>query len=173
MNKKYLGTVTIIIFVLIFSILVGCSSENSDDKEAIQVATKYKETEYKVDDYHKVTLPEGIQAKADETKPYVTNDFYNSQMANRVTGLPLQIAQSEKSSIKADKIHFESAQNEESGVKSLSYDLVLELTNDQGTSKEIKITGVLTMTKVNEEWKVKYDVNHNLNELSNLAQAKG
>ncbi|SFJ55982.1 hypothetical protein SAMN02799624_05026 [Paenibacillus sp. UNC496MF] len=173
MKKKYLSKVTVITFFLICSILVGCSNENPEEKDAIQVATKYKEIEYKVNGYHKVIIPEDIQAIADETKPYVTEDFFNSQIANRVTGLSLQIARSEKSSIKADKIHFESAQDEENGVLGLDYDLVLVLTNDQGTSKEIKLTGVLTMIKVNGKWKVKYDVNHNLKDLLNLAQARG
>ncbi|WP_308635789.1 hypothetical protein [Paenibacillus silvisoli] len=102
----------------------------------------------------------------------MTNEFYIGKMQSREPGFPLQIAQSEQSIINVEQIHINSAQDEENGVMSLNYELVLVLTNHQGTRKGIKITGVLTMIKVKEEWKVKYDKNNNLKDIINLVYKK-
>lgn len=169
---KNIHFVITLMFVLIFSLLTGCSNESDDEKKAIRVATKYKEMEYKVDDYTKLTFPESYQAKGDEIKPFMADEFYLSKMKSRDPGLPLQIAQVEQSNIKAQQIQIISAHDEENGVMSLNYELSLILTTELGTSKEIRITGTLTMIKDNEEWKVKYDKNHNLKDLTNLAYQK-
>ncbi|REE69658.1 hypothetical protein A8990_13255 [Paenibacillus taihuensis] len=171
MTLKHFSSITVMLTLC--GALVGCKT---DYKDASHVAAEYVKHQYVVTDYHQIKLPEGTMVKLIELKPYIMDDFTRIQETVQTNmELPLQIALAEKSNISTENLHIlpnsKKAIQDKSN-KLLEYDTTLVLTNDEGDSKEVKVNGVLTMIKVNEEWKVLADWNRSQSELASLAKLR-
>ncbi|SDW21352.1 hypothetical protein [Paenibacillus sp. CF384] len=161
----------VLLSVMLLLVLVGCQNSYS---AAIQVAKEYAKTQYEVEDYTNVTFPSSIQIKERELSSLITDDFIPASRRgtqSRVIELPLQVAQAEQSTISVEKVHLipsskDDIKNESN--KFFRYDMTLVVTNGQEESKNVHINGVLTMQKVNNEWKVSYDWNRSEKDLVKL-----
>jgi len=138
-------------------LITGCNEPQPKTDDAMKTAEAYKTTEYKVDFTEDLLSAESIQKRNEAIKPFLTESFYEKQVNNRITILPLRVAADTQLSIKPDDLQTRIKAQDENNV-TIEYTVNLLLTNSEGReSNRVPLEGELMMTFVNERWLVQYD----------------
>lgn len=138
-------------------LITGCNEPQPKTDNAMKTAEAYKTTEYKVDFTEDLLSAESIQKRNEAIKPFLTESFYEKQVNNRITILPLRVAADTQLSIKPDDLQTRIKAQDENNV-TIEYTVNLLLTNSEGReSNRVPLEGELMMTFVNERWLVQYD----------------
>ncbi|MDU0330342.1 hypothetical protein RW092_09020 [Paenibacillus sp. 3LSP] len=138
-------------------LITGCNEPQPKTDDAMKTAEAYKTTEYKVDFTEDLLSAESIQKRNEAIKPFLTESFYEKQVNNRITILPLRVAADTQLSIKPDDLQTGIKAQDENNV-TIEYTVNLLLTNSEGReSNRVPLEGELMMTFVNERWLVQYD----------------
>ncbi|MGG1611004.1 hypothetical protein [Paenibacillus sp. FSL K6-2441] len=138
-------------------LITGCNGAQPKTEDAMKTAEAYIMAEYKVDFTEDLLSAESIQKRNKAIKPFLTESFYEKQVNNRITILPLRVAADTQLSIKPDNLHTRLKVQDENNV-TIEYTVNLLLTNSEGReSTRVPLEGELMMTSVNERWLVQYD----------------
>lgn len=163
------------VFLFSIALIMGCSKNKeitaTEESNAVKIATIYKSTELEINNYENVLEPKYVNQQYEKIRPLLTEKYYEKQYNNRNITLPLQVAKKEKSTLKPENIKFTFKKNEGDTI-SLDYSLILTLLSKEGQeNKNIPIEGVITLSKINNEWRVEYD-DFNIEKLRDLAYGK-
>ncbi|WP_340399942.1 hypothetical protein [Paenibacillus sp. FSL H8-0079] len=127
--------------------------------QALEMSLDYKTTELTVDgkDYDDALEMEGLLAKGDTMKPFLTSRNYEAYMANGYIILLLQVAHLEQA-----KLHPENIQTKINDSKSdwilVEYTLDLKFTDENGKEfKSIPLSGDITFLQDQGEWRIQDD----------------
>ncbi|MBT2286925.1 hypothetical protein J7E78_25735 [Paenibacillus polymyxa] len=127
--------------------------------QALEMSLEYKTTELTVDskDYVDTLEMEGLLAKGETMKPFLTSRNYEAYMVNRYIVLPLQVAHIEQA-----KLHPENIQTKIKDSKSdwilVEYTLDLKFTDENGKEfKSIPLSGDITFLQDQGEWRIQDD----------------
>ncbi|MCW3793220.1 hypothetical protein OM416_16640 [Paenibacillus sp. LS1] len=127
--------------------------------QALEMSLDYKTTELTVDgkDYDDMLEMQGLQAKGETMKPFLTSRNYEAYMANGYILLLLQVAHIEQA-----KLHPENIQTKIKDSKSdwilVEYTLDLKFTDENGKEfKSIPISGDITFLQDQGEWRIQDD----------------
>ncbi|ANF95474.1 hypothetical protein [Paenibacillus bovis] len=141
-------------------------------KAAIEVAKKYKETEYTVPDYTSldlefeipkkttdpVKLPPSMQQQYDNLLQYATQTAMDNSLRNRLIDLPLQLAVKEKSPISPQHLEFHADPVlKVKGILEIDYTMKVQLDR---TKEQLPLQGTVQLQQIDGTWKVindKYD----------------
>lgn len=138
-------------------LITGCNGAQPKTDDAMKTAEAYIMAEYKVDFTEDLLSAESIQKRNEAIKPFLTESFYEKQVNNRITILPLRVAADTQLSIKPDDLQTRIKAQDENNV-TIEYTVNLLLTNSEGReSNRVPLEGELMMTSVNERWLVQYD----------------
>ncbi|WP_046225815.1 hypothetical protein [Paenibacillus dauci] len=140
-------------------------------KAAIEVAKKYKETEYTIPDYKNldlefktpkkttdpVELPPSLRQQYDTLLPYATSTALDNSLRNRLIYLPLQLALMEKSSISPQhlELHADPVLKVK-GILEIEYTMKLQLDRSK---EQLPLRGTLQLQQMDGTWKVINDAN--------------
>ncbi|MEK4529613.1 hypothetical protein NST38_29870 [Paenibacillus sp. FSL H8-0104] len=130
-----------------------------EQQQALEMSLEYKTTELTVDgkDYEDTLEMEGLLAKGETMKPFLTSRNYEAYMANRYIVLPLQVAHIEQA-----RLHPENIQTKIKDSKSdwilVEYTLDLKFTDKDGKEfKSIPLSGDITFLQDQGEWRIQDD----------------
>ncbi|WP_017812609.1 hypothetical protein [Paenibacillus shenyangensis] len=135
-------------------------------KAAIEVAKKYKETEYTIPDYKNldlefktpkkttdpVELPPSMQQHYDNLLPYATQKAMDNSLRNRLIELPLRLAVTEKSSISPQNLELHADPVlKVKGILEIDYTMKVQLDR---TKEQLPLQGTLQLQQIDGTWKV-------------------
>ncbi|MCG7386726.1 hypothetical protein [Paenibacillus sp. ACRRY] len=141
-----------------------------DEQKALDMSLEYKKTELTVDyaDYEDTLTVEGLLAKGETLKPFLTEKNYESYMANRYATLPLMVADKEKALLHPENILVEIKESKNDWIL-VEYRLNLVLTDREGKQlKNIPLSGDITFLQDQGEWRIQDDT-YNIKDLQNIA----
>ncbi|WP_342553453.1 hypothetical protein [Paenibacillus sp. FSL R7-0652] len=130
-----------------------------EQQQALEMSLDYKTKELTVDgkDYEDTLTPEGLSAKAESMRLFLTSRNYESYIINRYISLPLHAASIEKA-----KLHPENIQAKIKDHKSdwilVEYTLDLKFTDQKGKEyKSIPLSGDITFLQDEGAWRIQDD----------------
>lgn len=141
-----------------------------DEQKALDMSLEYKKTELTVDyaDYEDTLTVEGLLAKGETLKPFLTEKNYESYMANRYATLPLMVADKEKALLHPDNILVEIKESKKDWIL-VEYRLNLVFTDREGKQlKNVPLSGDITFLQDQGEWRIQDDT-YNIKDLQNIA----
>ncbi|MFS0872612.1 hypothetical protein [Paenibacillus xylanilyticus] len=141
-----------------------------DEQKALEMSLEYKKTELTVDyaDYEDTLTVEGVLAKGETIKPFLTEKNYESYMANRYATLPLLVADKEKALLHPENMLVEIKESKNDWIL-VEYRLNLVFTDREGKQlKNIPLSGDITFLQDQGEWRIQDDT-YNIKELQNIA----
>ncbi|WP_337033552.1 hypothetical protein [Paenibacillus illinoisensis] len=144
-------------------------AEAQDEQKALDMSLEYKKTELTVDyaDYEDTLTVEGLLAKGETMKPFLTEKNYESYMANRYATLPLMVADKEKALLHPENILVEIKESKNDWIL-VEYSLNLVFTDREGKQlKNIPLSGDITFLQDQGEWRIQDDT-YNIKELQNI-----
>ncbi|MGG1444677.1 hypothetical protein ABE354_22000 [Brevibacillus laterosporus] len=167
--------------VLVFILLVGCSSTSSVESDALTMLTNYKKAQYELSynqiadgNYDKLTS-DGEKANAnlqvikginEKVKPFLTEKEYEIFLKNRTSQLTLDAVINQKYDIKVEKLELNETTLENNNQSIVGhYSMVLKLISISDKSEKlITKNGQLTLIKENDSWKIDRDWDGDLTE---------
>jgi uncharacterized protein YcfL len=141
------------------SIVTNQKASAEDEQQALEMALEYKETELTVDykDYEDTLTMEGLLAKGETMKPFLTTKNYEAYMANRYITLPLLVADKEKALLRPEDIQAKIKESKSDWIL-VEYTLDLIFTDEDGKEmKTIPLSGEITFLQEQEEWRIQDD----------------
>lgn len=100
---------------------------------------------------------EGLLAKGETMKPFLTSRNYEAYMANRYIVLPLQIAHIEQAKLHPENIQTKIKDNKSDWIL-VEYTLDLKFTDKNGKEfKYIPLSGDITFLQDQGEWRIQDD----------------
>ncbi|WP_227780094.1 hypothetical protein [Paenibacillus sp. P13VS] len=145
-------------------------ADAQDEQKALDMSMEYKKTELTVDyaDYEDTLTVEGLLAKGETIKPFLTEKNYESYMANRYATLPLMVADKEKALLHPGNILVEIKESKNDWIL-VEYRLNLVFTDREGKQlKNIPLSGDITFLQDQGEWRIQDDT-YNIKDLQNIA----
>ncbi|MDQ0723576.1 hypothetical protein QF049_004837 [Paenibacillus sp. W4I10] len=130
-----------------------------EQQQALEMSLEYKTTELTVDgkDYEDTLEMEGLLAKGDTMKPFLTSRNYEAYMANRYIVLPLQVAYIEQAKLHPENIQTKIKDNKSDWIL-VEYTLDLKFTDENGKEfKSIPLSGDITFLQDQGEWRIQDD----------------
>lgn len=140
-----------------------------DEQKALDMSLEYKKTELTVDyaDYEDTLTVEGLLAKGETIKPFLTEKNYESYMANRYATLPLMVADKEKALLHPENILVEIKESKNDWIL-VEYRLNLVFNDREGKQlKNIPLSGDITFLQDQGEWRIQDDT-YNIKDLQNI-----
>jgi hypothetical protein len=141
------------------SIVTNQKASAEDEQQALEMALEYKETELTVDykDYEDTLTMEGLLAKGETMKPFLTTKNYEAYMANRYITLPLLVADKEKALLRPEDIQAKIKESKSDWIL-VEYTLDLIFTDEDGKEmKTIPLEGEITFLQEQGEWRIQDD----------------
>ncbi|MDK8190518.1 hypothetical protein QP794_10505 [Paenibacillus sp. UMB7766-LJ446] len=141
------------------SIVTNQKASAEDEQQALEMALEYKETELTVDykDYEDTLTMEGLLAKGETMKPFLTTKNYEAYMANRYITLPLLVADKEKALLRPEDIQAKIKESKSDWIL-VEYTLDLIFTDEDGKEmKTIPLSGEITFLQEQGEWRIQDD----------------
>lgn len=123
-----------------------------EQQQALEMSLEYKTTELTVDgkDYEDTLEMEGLLAKGETMKPFLTSRNYEAYMANRYIVLPLQVAHIEQAKLHPENIQTKIKDNKSDWIL-VEYTLDLKFTDKNGKEfKSIPLSGDITFCRIRE-----------------------
>ncbi|GAB1158429.1 hypothetical protein YWY31_44540 [Paenibacillus illinoisensis] len=145
-------------------------ADAQDEQKALDMSMEYKKTELTVDyaDYEDTLTVEGLLAKGETIKPFLTEKNYESYMANRYATLPLMVADKEKALLHPENILVEIKESKNDWIL-VEYRLNLVFTDREGKQlKNTPLSGDITFLQDQGEWRIQDDT-YNIKDLQNIA----
>lgn len=165
----------------------GETANTEQLKAATAVAQKYKETQYKVDDYTQlqldypedqeitsetitnedgsIHLPPAMQEQYDRLQPYCTEKALDREFMNRTLILPQQIAVTHKTNLNSANLELQADPVlKVNGILEIEYTMDIQ---QQSNDKNLSLAGTLQLQEINGELKIINDA-YNKTDLSNL-----
>ncbi|KQY79516.1 hypothetical protein ASD24_19445 [Paenibacillus sp. Root52] len=147
---------------------------DQDEQAALQTAKDYKATEFEVNenDEKSATTKESALARGELIKPFLTEKYFEKQMADRNIVLPLMVAYKEQVKLRGENMNFTLKENRGDSLL-VSYTLDLIFIDDQGKEvRNIPLEGELTFLFENKQWLI-VDDTYNIRELQELVYDYG
>ena len=147
---------------------------DQDERAALQTAKEYKTTEFEVNenDEKSATTMESALARGELIKPFLTEKYFEKQMADRNIVLPLMVAYKEQVKLRGENMNFTLKENRGDSLL-VSYTLDLIFIDDQGKEvRNIPLEGELTFLFENKQWLI-VDDTYNIRELQELVYDYG
>lgn len=138
------------------------SSSNSDEKKVKGFLSDYKSYQYTIEDPKNPPTADEIGEKV---KPFLSDEEYERQFANRSFDIPAEVASKTNNSIALDDITLEKLETDEESEK-YKYTLHLVFSSD-GSEEFIDRKGEITVTN-NDEMKITRDWENRNNEIGDL-----
>ncbi|WP_143812646.1 hypothetical protein [Paenibacillus taichungensis] len=141
------------------SIVTNQKASAEDEQQALEMALEYKETELTVDykDYEDTLTMEGLLAKGETMKPFLTTKNYEAYMANRYITLALLVADKEKALLRPEDIQAKIKESKSDWIL-VEYTLDLIFTDEDGKEmKTIPLSGEITFLQEQGEWRIQDD----------------
>ncbi|MCA1026036.1 hypothetical protein LCM23_08015 [Cytobacillus kochii] len=138
------------------------SSSNADEKEVKEFLSQYKSYQYTIENPKNPPTADEIGEKV---KPFLSDEEYEKQFANRAFDIPAEVASKTNNSIALDDVTLEKVESEEESEK---YKYTLHLIfSDNGSEESIDRKGEITV-KTNNEMKITRDWENRNNEIDDL-----
>lgn len=149
----------VMFFLIILITTTACN--NSIDQEAIKFATEFKTIQYEVLDFRN---PPNVEEITEKLKPYLSDEEFKKQHANRVFDLPIKLAKELQYNILVQDITFEKYEENNDDSLKFNYQMDLILKDEDGNiNYNITKNGQMTVTKTKKEWKISRDWDEKLN----------
>ncbi len=156
MKQLLLWTLGLTAMVLLT--LTACSKTDFTEKDAMQLGTAYKETQYNV---KQENWSDEQDAVNERLKPFLTNARYDKLLKNREGYHPIYMANLFKSTISLRSVTFKPDENAEEDTLEFFYTLNVLITNENGQA-EVEKTGQMGFKKENGAWKIYRDSDEKL-----------
>ncbi|MEK4663674.1 hypothetical protein MHH93_17460 [Priestia sp. FSL H7-0729] len=130
-----------------------------EQQQALEMSLEYKTTELTVDgkNYEDTLEMEGLLAKGETMKSFLTSRNYEAYMANRYIILPLQVAHIEQAKLHPENIQTKIKDNKSDWIL-VEYTLDLKFTDDKGKEfKSVPLSGDITFLQDQGEWRIQDD----------------
>ncbi|MGG4127126.1 hypothetical protein ABEW19_02545 [Paenibacillus illinoisensis] len=151
------------------SMVTNDKATAQDEQKALDMSLEYKKKELTVDyaDYEDTLTVEGLLAKGETMKPFLTEKNYEAYMANRYATLPLMVADKEKALLHPENILVEIKESKNDWIL-VEYRLNLVFTDREGKQlKNIPLSGDITFLQDQGEWRIQDDT-YNIKDLQNI-----
>lgn len=137
----------------------GQKATAEEQQQALEMSLEYKTTELTVDgkDYEDTLEMEGLLAKGETMKPFLTSRNYEAYMANRYIVLPLQVAHIEQAKLHPEHIETKIKDSKSDWIL-VEYTLDLKFTDENGKEiNSIPLSGDITFLQDKGEWRIQDD----------------
>ncbi|WP_440114720.1 hypothetical protein [Paenibacillus sp. QZ-Y1] len=155
------------------SIVSNQKASAQDEQQALEMSMEYKKTELSVDykDYEDTLNVEGMLARAEVIRPFLTEKSFESNINTRFNTIPLRVADKERALLHPENIQVKIKESKNDWIL-VEYTLDLILADEDGKEKRvIPLSGDITFLQDQGEWRIQDDT-YNIEELLDIAYEK-
>lgn len=141
------------------SIVSNQKASAIDEQQALEMSLDYKTTELTVDykDYEDTLTVEGLLARAELIRPFLTERNFESNIDARFNKIPLRVADKEKALLHPENIQTKIKDSKSDWIL-VEYTLDLKFTDKDGKEfKSIPLSGDITFLQDQGEWRIQDD----------------